>query len=254
MEEEKSVFKNQAKMTFFLGLFIGIAAISTFALFFTLAVTANKDKADNTNSQAAAENGDVAGEETFDVEAEQESAQQAAVNVEKVVNLDNAPVRGNPDAAVTIIEFSDFECPYSRRHKPTMDQIYEEYGDQVAIYFKHFPLSFHSNAQKAAEASECANEQGKFWEMYDKIFAAAEAGDMSVDKWKEAAADLGLNTGQFNSCLDDGKYANKVDADLQEGIAAGVEGTPGTYVNGTLISGAYPFDSFQSIIDTELGQ
>jgi len=255
-EEKKGLFKNQSKLTFWLGLFIGISAISTFAFFFTLAIALDNGSLGKSNANSE-DNGDVAGaDNTVNTNTNQAvDDQKAKVNIDQVVTIDeNSHIRGNENAAVTLIEFSDYECSYCARHEDTIAQILEAYPDDVRLIYKHFPLSFHTNAQKAAEASECAAEQGKFWEMHDKIFEANTNGDMSVDKWKEVAKDLGLNTTQFNSCLDDGKYADQVKADQQEGLAAGVEGTPATYVNGTLISGAYPYDSFKSIIDAELGK
>ncbi|MDP1889374.1 MAG: thioredoxin domain-containing protein [Gemmatimonadaceae bacterium] len=161
-------------------------------------------------------------------------------------------VKGPENAKVTLIAYSDFECPYCLNHKATVDQVVENYGDDVRVVFRHFPLSFHPEAEKAAEASECAAEQGKFWEMHDKIFAANEAGTMSVNKWKEEAKKLGLNTTKFNDCLDSGKYASNISDEAASGSAAGVEGTPATFVNGELVSGALPYDQFKQIIDSKL--
>ena len=115
-------------------------------------------------------------------------------------------VKGPASAKVTLIEYSDFECPYCLSHKSTIDQIIQNYGDKVRFVFRQFPLtSIHPEAEKAAEASECASEQGNFWEMYDKIFADNAAGTMSVAKWKEEAKNLKLDTVKFNDCLDSGK-------------------------------------------------
>lgn len=157
-------------------------------------------------------------------------------------------IRGNPDAKITLIEYSDFECPFCLRHVDTMDQLLANYPNDVRLVYRHFPLSFHPQAQKAAEASECAGAQGKFWEMHDEIFAANAAGTMSVQKWKDVAASLGLNTATFNNCLDSGEMAAKVTQDLNEGSAAGVAGTPGTFVNGSLVEGAVPYATFEQIV------
>ncbi len=158
-------------------------------------------------------------------------------------------VRGNPNAKVTMIEYSDFECPFCLRHVDTMEQVLAQYPNDVNLVYRHFPLtSIHPEAQKAAEASECAGAQGKFWEMHDKIFEANAAGAMSVQKWKDAAKELGLNTTTFNKCLDNGEMAARVAQDTQEGSSAGVGGTPGTFVNGQLVEGAVPFASFQQIL------
>ena len=158
-------------------------------------------------------------------------------------------VRGDFNAPITLVEFSDFECPFCERHYPTMNQILSNYQGKVRLVYKHFPLSFHPNAQKAAESSECAGEQDKFWEYHDKLFAN-QANGFSADKFKQWAVELKLNAKKFNDCLDDGKYAAKVQADFQEGSQKGVSGTPATFVNGQLVSGAVPYESFKQIIDS----
>jgi protein-disulfide isomerase len=160
-------------------------------------------------------------------------------------------VRGDFNAQITLVEFSDFECPFCARHYPTLKKILEDYKGKVRLVYKHFPLSFHPNAQKAAEASECAVEQGKFWEYHDKIFENQASG-LSLEKFKQWAKELGLDTSKFNDCLDSGKYAQKVQADYQEGLQKGVNGTPTTFVNGQPLSGALPYESFKQIIDSIL--
>jgi protein-disulfide isomerase/copper chaperone CopZ len=160
-------------------------------------------------------------------------------------------VRGDFEAPITLVEFSDFECPFCGRHFPTLNKILSDYKGKVRLVYKHFPLSFHPNAQKAAEASECASEQGKFWEYHDKLFENQTSG-YSLEKFKQWARDLGLNVTKFNDCLDSGKYAQKVQADYQEGLQKGVNGTPATFVNGQLVSGALPYEVFKQIIDSAL--
>ncbi len=162
-------------------------------------------------------------------------------------------VRGNFNAPVTLVEFSDFECPFCERIFPTMNKILGDYEGKVRLVYKQFPLSFHPNAQKAAEASECASEQGKFWEYHDKLFENQSSG-FSVDKFKQWANELSLDDAQFNSCLDSGKYAQKVQADAQEGQQKGVTGTPATFVNGQLVVGAQPYETFKQAIDGLLNQ
>jgi protein-disulfide isomerase len=157
-------------------------------------------------------------------------------------------IRGDFNAPITLVEFSDFECPFCGRHYPTLNKILSDYKGKVRLVYKHFPLGFHPNAQKAAEASECADEQGKFWEYHDKLFENQITG-YSLDKFKQWAKDLGLNSNKFNDCLDSGKYAQKVQADYQEGLQKGVNGTPATFINGQLVSGALPYESFKQIID-----
>ncbi|MDP2939941.1 MAG: thioredoxin domain-containing protein, partial [Candidatus Omnitrophota bacterium] len=126
-------------------------------------------------------------------------------------------VRGDFNASITLVEFSDFECPFCERHYPTLNKILEDYKGKVRLVYKHFPLGFHPNAQKAAEASECADEQGRFWEYHDKLFENLAASGYSVANFKQWAKDLGLDSGKFNGCLDSGKFAQKVKDDFQEG-------------------------------------
>ncbi|MEK7124243.1 MAG: DsbA family protein [Patescibacteria group bacterium] len=163
-------------------------------------------------------------------------------------------VRGNFSAPVTLVEFSDFECPFCKSHLPTLDRILKDYKDSVRLVYKHFPLtSIHPNAQKAAEASECASEQGKFWEYHDLLFEK-QAGGLSIEKYKQWAVQLGLNSAKFNGCLDSSKYADKVSADSKEGSGAGVSGTPATFINGKLVSGAVPYEQIKKEIDAVLNK
>lgn len=171
---------------------------------------------------------------------------QAPAPVSFAVTKDNN-IRGDFDAPITLVEFSDFECPFCARHLPTLNRLLNEYDGKVRLVYKHFPLGFHPNAQKAAEASECAGEQGKFWEYHDKLFENYQ--DYGLDNFKQWAKDLRLNSAKFNDCLDSGKYAQKVKKDAQEGAQKGVNGTPATFVNGQLVSGAVPYEAFKQIID-----
>ncbi len=153
-------------------------------------------------------------------------------------------------AKVVMIEYSDFECPFCERHHPTMQQAVDEFGDDVAWVFRHFPLSFHAEARPSALASECAAEQGKFWEFGDEMFEnQSKLGD---DFYSEVASDLGLDMTQFNDCYESEKYAAVVDADQASGTAAGVSGTPATFVNGVLVSGAIPYSTLKDAIEQEL--
>ena len=162
---------------------------------------------------------------------------------------DKDHVRGNKDAKVTLVEFSDFECPYCFKFEDTVSQILKNYPDKVRLVYKYFPLtSIHKNSQKAAEAAECANDQNKFWEYHDALFAK-QAQNLSVDLFKSMAGELGLNQDQFNSCLDSDKYLSRVQDNVKEGQADGVTGTPATFVNGKLLSGAQPIDAFKQMID-----
>jgi len=161
-------------------------------------------------------------------------------------------IRGDVNAQITLVEFSDFECPFCQKLFPTIEEILTDYEGDVRLVYKHFPLDGHPNARKAAEASECASEQGKFWEYHDKLFENMEGG-YSLEKFKQWAKDLKLNATEFNSCLDTGKFAQKVQDDFLEGADKGVTGTPATFVNGQLVSGAQSYESFKQIIDSLLG-
>src|SRR3989338_10918075 len=171
------------------------------------------------------------------------------------VNTDGDPVEGSKNAPVTIVEFSDFQCPYCGRFAiETLSQIKTNYIDtgKVKVVYKDFPLSFHENAQKAAEAAQCSFDQDKFWEFHDKIFQNQQ--DLSIISLKRFASELGLNTGKFNECLDSGKMAARVQKDVQEGASVGISGTPAFLVNGIGVTGAQPFEVFKQIIDSELSK
>ena len=170
--------------------------------------------------------------------------------IRTTVVTEGFPVKGPEDAPVTIVEFSDFECPYCARVNPALDQVMNNYGGKVRLVFRHFPLSTHANAQKAAEASLCAREQDKFWQMHDAMFK--EQRSLGVEQLKEKAARLELDTAAFNECLDSSRHAEAVMADLQSGLEVGVTGTPAFFINGRVLSGAQPYDEIAKIIDEEL--
>jgi protein-disulfide isomerase len=161
------------------------------------------------------------------------------------------PARGPATAPVTIVEFSDFECPFCGRLFPTLKAVEKIYLDRVRIVFRQFPLrKIHPLAQKAAEASLCANEQGRFWEMHDSLFGDQE--HLTVDALKARAAALKLDTALFNMCLDSGKEAAAIDKDIAEGAKAGVTGTPTMFINGRKMVGAQPYAEIQAVIEDEL--
>ena len=178
----------------------------------------------------------------------------------KDVSADDDAYLGDKDAPVTVIEFSDFECPFCRSFwRDTLPLIQSEYIDtgKVKFVYRDFPLSFHPGAMPAAQAAECAEDQGKYWEMHDKIFS--EQGKLGsgtvqfgVSELKKWASEIGLNADNFNSCLDSQKYAEEVNNDTKDGQAAGVTGTPGFFINGRIVVGAQPFSAFKQIIEEEL--
>ena len=161
--------------------------------------------------------------------------------------------KGPATAAVTIVEFSDFQCPFCARVLPAFEQTMTSYDDKVRFVFRQFPLeSIHPQARKAAEASLCARDQGKFWELHDAMFA--DQAGLAPDKLKEKAAKIGLDATKFGQCLDGGTAAAEVSADLALGQAIGVAGTPATYVNGRFIDGAVDFATLSKVIDEELAR
>lgn len=177
---------------------------------------------------------------------------------------DKDHIRGNKNAKISLVEYSDYECPFCKRFHPTMQEIMKTYGDKVNWVYRHFPLSFHQNAQKEAEASECINELGgndKFWEYTDKIFerTTSNGTGFALDQLGPLAAELGINQTKFQECLDRGKYAQHVQDQETEGATAGVNGTPATFIidgqgNSKMVSGAQPVTAFKTIIDQALTQ
>ncbi len=168
---------------------------------------------------------------------------------------DDDPVKGDKNAPVTIVEFSDYECPFCARfYSQTLPQIEEKYikTGKVKLIYRDFPLSFHQLAQKAGEAAECAGEQGKYFEMHDKLFENGVTG--GVAGYKQFAAQMGLDQAKFDTCLDTGAQAAEVKKDMADGAQYGVTGTPGFFVNGRLISGAQPFPVFEQAIEAALNE
>ncbi|MGE5244974.1 MAG: thioredoxin domain-containing protein [Betaproteobacteria bacterium] len=168
---------------------------------------------------------------------------------EKVAEADS-PARGPAGAPIEMIEFSDFECPFCLRANPTVQQVLATYGDRIRFVYRNFPLPSHPDALPAAEAAQCANEQGKFWPYHDRLFA--NSGKLSDADLKQAATDLGLDRPRFDACLGSHKFKDRIDADIRDGNAAGVNGTPAFFINGRMINGAQPFEAFKRVIDEEL--
>lgn len=168
------------------------------------------------------------------------------------VAYDPKRLRGNSKAPVMIVEFSDYQCPYCHQVEPTVKTLLAKYGDKVSFSYRDFPLaSIHQNAMIAAEASRCAEEQGKFWEYHDQLFTASK---LEKDALIEYARNLKLDDKQFESCLTSEKYKADIDKDEQEGRKAGVNGTPGFFINGVFLNGAQPKEAFANVIDDELSR
>jgi protein-disulfide isomerase len=171
-------------------------------------------------------------------------------------------IRGNKNAKVTLIEYSDYECPFCKNFEPTIKQIMDTYGDKIRLVYRHYPLAFHANAQKEAEASECVAELGgndAFWQFSDAIYerTTSNGTGFALDKLGPLAAEVGVDQAAFQACLDSGKYEKLVKDSITNGTASGVNGTPSTFVvdakgNSQLVVGAQPIESFKTAIDQAL--
>lgn len=169
-------------------------------------------------------------------------------------NNDKAPTLGKSDATVTLVEFSDFQCPYCQAAAPALKEVGQKFGDKVQIVYRQFPLTnIHPFAFKAAEASLCANEQGKFWQMHDAMFE--DQKKLSVSDLKQTARRLGMDGKKFDGCLDSGRYVEQVQNDQKEGQRVGVNGTPAMFINGTYVEGgSVPFSVLETAIQKELSR
>ncbi|RJO65839.1 MAG: thioredoxin [Myxococcales bacterium] len=168
------------------------------------------------------------------------------------VQIGNSYVKGDKSAPITIVEFSEFQCPFCKRVGPTLEQIMNDYKGKVKIAFKHAPLPFHQDAQLASEAALAAGEQGKFWEMHDKLFANQQA--LKRENLEAYAKEIGLNMDKFKKALDSGAFKAQIDEDKKAAEAAGARGTPTFFVNGRKIVGAQPVENFKKLIDEELAK
>jgi protein-disulfide isomerase len=169
------------------------------------------------------------------------------------VPVDGAPVKGSAKAPVTIVEFSDFHCPFCRRVLPTLAQLESQYGEKIKLVFRDFPIdNLHPGASQAHEAARCANEQGKFWAYHDKLFASPPKSSPEI--FKGLAKEVGLDMPGFENCFDSGKYQAAIKKDIEEGNRVGVTGTPAFFINGRIVSGAQPLEAFARIIDDELSR
>jgi protein-disulfide isomerase len=167
------------------------------------------------------------------------------------IDLTGAPSRGPEDAAVTVVEFSDFHCPFCRRVQPTLQELLAKYPTQVRLVYKHMPLdSLHPRARRAAEASWCAQQQGRFWEYHDALYADGSAG--TDPELTALAQRTGLDMAAFGACLAGDEAAAVVQRHVEEGARFGVSGTPGFFVNGRFLSGAQPLENFVRVIEEEL--
>jgi protein-disulfide isomerase len=160
------------------------------------------------------------------------------------------PEKGGKQAPVTIIEFSDYQCPFCKRAEDVVDQVMKAYGDKVKVVFRDYPLPMHPEARLAHEAANCANAQGKFWDYHRKLFANQSA--LSEANLKTYAKEVGLDQAKFDECLAKKQFKAAVDKDLEDGAKVGINGTPAFFINGRMLSGAQPFEKFKEVIDEEL--
>ena len=234
MTNDKKFITDSPKVNFFFGLILGIAVVSL-AGFGYMATKSSDDfevnLANQNNQQVAGEQQD--GQPTVDLQI-----------------TDGDHYLGDKNARVKIFTFSDFQCPYCARHHETMHQLVDEYGDKIAWVFKQFPIASHPLGMPGAIASECAGEQGKFWEMSDIIFE--NQSELTEDSFAGFAVNLGMDVDQFNSCVTDNKYQDKILTDYNTGVDAGVRGTPSNFINNELVPGAVPYEQIQQLIDSKL--
>lgn len=243
------------KTAFVGGLVTSVLALSTIGFFVMLALYFNGGiSTPRVASAGVKSNPQVAQAPTRPTPAPLPSDAGGAINIREVGKDDH--IRGSKTTKITLVEFSDLECPFCKRIHPTMQKLLQEYNGKVRWVYRHFPLrSLHSKAAKEAEATECAGEQGKFWEYADKIFEVTPSNDgLDPAQLPELAEQLGLNRKKFEDCLSSGKYAEQVSRDEQDAVASGGRGTPHTIIltsDGKKIpvSGAVPFEQFKSIID-----
>lgn len=228
---------------FFMGLFLGLAVSSMLGLAVVMGMVWSGKTLGGSLAAAAPTPVAPAPAPTLD-------PNQPTIPSKPVKEVSDADhIRGNKSAKVTLIEYSDFECPFCKRHTPSMEQALKDFPKDVRLVYRHYPLtSIHPNAQKAAEAAECAAKVGgadAFWKMHDKIFAA---GSLSNEGFVSMAKEISLNEANFKKCLDSGEMADRVNMDVASGNDSGVEGTPATFINGKLLSGAIPYASLKAEI------
>jgi protein-disulfide isomerase len=167
------------------------------------------------------------------------------------VSPDPARVLGDPNAPVTIVEFSDFQCPFCQRAHPIVKQLLAKYPSQVKLAYRDFPLQqIHPEAHAAAAASRCAGEQGKFWQFHDRLFETG--APLNGPTFTDHAAQLGLDTAQFVECLGSDRFTALIEQDLEDGNRAGVNGTPAFFINGIALTGAQPLAAFEKVVEEEL--
>lgn len=253
MDEEKTLLSNlSSKQSFTAGLVGGVLSLCTIGFFILLWVVlgGRVSLGGSVNAGQGAQIG--AGNPTPTIPTE-----PGAPVVVKVREVDAKTdhIRGNAKSKISIVEYSDLECPFCKRFHETMKQVVDKYGDKIRWVYRHFPLDqLHSKARTEALATECASEQGKFWEYTDLIYQETGSNDsLDLAKLPEYAQRVGLNVGKFQKCLDDKKYADRVQSDADDAVAAGARGTPYSVLVGpkgetVVISGAQPFEAIEQML------
>lgn len=189
--------------------------------------------------------------DAIDAQATTEPTQEEQQVTRYDVSVDDDPSIGPDDAAVTIIEFSDYECPYCKRwYDETFDQLMEEYSGQIRFVYRDFPLSFHANSASAAAAADCAGAQDAYWEYNEALFSYEYS--LNTETYLAYAEELGLDMQAFSECVENETFADEVSSDFSYASSLGVTGTPTFFINGIPIVGAQPYEVFKQLIDDEL--
>ena len=260
VSEQSHYLETQNKKSTPTGMIIALVAVVAVAAFFAGSYFSSMDSDTVTRSELQ----QAISRLESKMESNQPTPQQAPQPVR--ISLDDDPIRGDPDAPITIIEFSDFQCPFCARfHEQTLPSLLEEYIDEgkVNFVYRDFPIqSIHPNALPAAVAAECADDQGKYWEYHDILFEKQSSwarldSNSAISTFSQYATDIGLEKEQFDSCLGSGKYLEEVQGDLRDGRDYEITGTPGFFIGNEKIgfvklNGAQPFESFKRIIDAQL--
>ena len=240
------LWDSSPKTTFYLGLFVGIAVSSVLALVLVFGMLMN-GRGFGSGTGAGGTGTKLQNVDPPAVDPNANQPQPAAGPVKEVTDKDH--ILGKKNAKVTVVEYSDFQCPFCAQYEPTIEQMMKDFPNDVRLVYRHFPLSFHENAQKAAEASECAAKLGgndAFWKMHHKLFQNNTA--LNTDLYVRLAKEFRLNEGAFKKCLDSGETASIVSADMASGNDAGVNGTPASFINGKLVSGAVPYATLKQAL------
>lgn len=244
-QSKKNVFEGASpKLTFLMGLILGLAVVSL--LGFLIVVYGSKSSRGLSSRSTPSEPASS---------PSSSGSGSADIKLKEVTSEDH--IRGDKNAPITLVEYSDLECPFCKRFHPTLQRIVSEYNGKVKWVYRHFPLtSLHSKAPKEAEATECAAEQGKFWEYVDRLFEVTPSNDgLPPEDLPKIARDVGVkDLKKFQECLNSGKYAQKVSGQYSDAVTAGGQGTP--YIvaidlkgNKTPVSGAVPYEDLKNIVD-----